>query len=183
MPPITSKVTDFQTIKKYMCYLQSLASECNMNYVNITLDVGAAINAFKYVWKNNFQFNNIVIHLGDFHLMKENFQVMGDLVSCSGFEDIVFQSNICSSGSLNGVLHGSHYNRAWWVHNSMSEALERLLLTRFLAEVQPSVPSILTDIAADPDAFHQSVFNLSKPMKILKWGYEKVSLGRPRSFG
>ena len=32
-------------------------------------------------------------------------------------------------------MTGSHYNRAWFVQNIMSEALERLLLTRFLCEV------------------------------------------------
>ena len=49
LPPITSKVTDFETISNYITYLKSLASECNMPYVNITLDVGAAINAFKFI--------------------------------------------------------------------------------------------------------------------------------------
>ena len=43
LPPITSKVTDFETISNYITYLKSLASECNMPYVNITLDVGAEI--------------------------------------------------------------------------------------------------------------------------------------------
>lgn len=57
------------------------------------------------------------------------------LVESSGFEDVVFQSGICSSGSLNGVINGTQYNRAWFVHSVFSEALERLLLTRFLAEV------------------------------------------------
>ena len=52
LPPITSKVTDYETIHKYMEYLQTLASEVGMPYVNITLDVGAAINACKYLWNN-----------------------------------------------------------------------------------------------------------------------------------
>ena len=43
--------------------------------------------------------------------MKENFKVLGHLVRSSGFEDVIFQS-----GSLEGVLGGSHYNRAWRVH-------------------------------------------------------------------
>ena len=45
-----------------------------MPYTNTTLDVGAAINAFKYLWSNNKTFSNVVIHLGDFHIMKENFR-------------------------------------------------------------------------------------------------------------
>ena len=42
--------------------------------------------------------------------------VIGDIIRGSGWEDIVFQSGLCSSGSLLGILNGSHYNRAWNVH-------------------------------------------------------------------
>ena len=56
------------------------------------------------------------------------------LVECSGFKDTVYQSRICEDGSLNGVINGSNYNRAWFVHSRFSEALERLLLQRFIAE-------------------------------------------------
>ena len=45
---------------------------------------------------------------------------------------MVFQASVCSGGSINGIMTGSHYSRAWFTHNIMSEALEKLLLTRFL---------------------------------------------------
>ena len=41
---------------------------------------------------------------------------MGKFLSDSGFEDIVFQANLCTSGSLRGVISGTHYNKAWIVH-------------------------------------------------------------------
>ena len=41
----------------------------------LTLDVGAAIDSYKFHWSNFTCFENVVIHLGDFHFMKENFQV------------------------------------------------------------------------------------------------------------
>jgi hypothetical protein len=44
--------------------------------------------------------------------MKENFGVIGKIVKGSGFEDVIFQAGVCSTRSLNGVLMGSHYNRA-----------------------------------------------------------------------
>ena len=40
------------------------------------------------------------------------FQVLGTLVRDSDFEDVIFSSNICSLGCLQGVLTGTHYNRA-----------------------------------------------------------------------
>ena len=45
-----------------------------MPYVNITLNVGAAVNADNYLY-NADTLNNVVIHLGDFHFIKENFKV------------------------------------------------------------------------------------------------------------
>ena len=69
LPPIPRKVVEFTTIETYLEYLE-----------NITLDVGAAMNACKFVWTNPERFKNVVIHLGDFHFIKENFQVSSHLV-------------------------------------------------------------------------------------------------------
>ena len=75
LPPITTKVTDFKTIYYYMTYLQQLPNDDNMPHVNIILDVAAVINTYKLLWNYPVSFRNVVIHLGDFHFMKENFKV------------------------------------------------------------------------------------------------------------
>ena len=49
LAPITSKVTDFHTKQKYLSFLQNLGGSVNMSYVNTTLEVGAAINAYKTI--------------------------------------------------------------------------------------------------------------------------------------
>eukprot|EP00795_Rhopilema_esculentum_P011282 gene11282-21474_t len=121
-------------VARYLSYLQKLAKEANMLFVNVTLDVGAAMNVYKLIWNYSRIFENIVVHLGDFHFIKENFGDIGKIIKCSGFEDVVFQASVCSPGSLNGVLGGTHYNRAWTVHATFSEALERLLFERFSEE-------------------------------------------------
>ena len=77
LPPIVSKVSKSNTIETYFEYLETLSKRCNMPYVNITLDVGTAMNAYKFLWSNQTRFENIVICLGDFYFMKENFQVSG----------------------------------------------------------------------------------------------------------
>lgn len=117
-----------------------------MPYVNVTLDVGAAMNAFKLIW--NYQ-SRLVVHLGDFHFIKENFGVTGKIVKSSGCEDVIFQANVCSSGSLNGVLSETHYNRAWTVHAAFSEALERLLFERFLQDSSIDIPNWCFAVAKD----------------------------------
>ena len=51
---------------------------------------------------------------------------------------------------MQGVLSGSHYNRAWTVHNIFAEALGRIFLSRFISETNPNIPKCLWDLAADP---------------------------------
>ena len=60
-----------------------MAATANMPYVNITLDVGTALNAFKFLRNGMQQYENVQIHLRDFHFMKEIFQVLQkQLKSC-----------------------------------------------------------------------------------------------------
>ncbi len=91
LPLINGKVTNFNTISHYLCYLQQLASEVNMPYVNVTLDVGAAMNAFKLIWNFPDQFANVIIHCEDFHFIA----VIGKIVANTGFEDAIFQAGVC----------------------------------------------------------------------------------------
>eukprot|EP00794_Sanderia_malayensis_P014842 gene14842-biopygen11931 len=131
----------------------------NMPYVNVTLDVGAAMNALKLIWNFPDQFSNVLIHLGQFHFIKENFAVLGKIVCGSGIEDVIFQADVCSSGSLNGVLSGSHYNRAWTVHGAMSEALERLLFERYCVQTGTNIPEVYNKIANDSDYYEDTIFS------------------------
>ena len=81
LPSIPSKVVEFTTIETYLEYLEKISMSCYMPFVNITLDVGAAMNTYKLVWRNTERFKNVVIHLGDFHFIKEKLQVSSHLVS------------------------------------------------------------------------------------------------------
>ena len=66
--------------------MQNLCQEVNMPYVNVTLDLGAAMNAYKLIWNYSEKFANVVIHLGDFHFMKESFSILGMLVQVFGLK-------------------------------------------------------------------------------------------------
>ena len=55
-------------------------------------------------------------------------QVIALLVSATSFEDVTFQSGLFSSGSLLGVLAGSHYNRAWIVHSGIDIQCIKLVI-------------------------------------------------------
>ena len=89
--------------------------------------------------------------------------------------DVVYQSGLCTSGSLQGVIAGSHYNRAWSVHSVFSEGLERLLLTRFLVEKKPRIPTVLRDYCANTKSTTIDSTFIQSSSKILQQydGYRK----------
>ena len=45
----------------------------------------------------------LLIHLGDFHGFLAFFETIGNYVKSGGFENVVYQANLCSPGSLKAV--------------------------------------------------------------------------------
>lgn len=144
LPPILTPITEYPTIIEMFYVSRQLAKQSNMTYTHITLDVGAAIKAFHVIWNNPVAWSDIVIHLGDFHAMMAYFGVIGLYVSGSGFEEVLFQADLCSSGSIRGVISGKHYNRCWKIHETFAEVLERLFLEKFM----PDIPDDIKELAA-----------------------------------
>ena len=50
LPPRNAPVNEFSTIFGFLTYMQKLCKEVNMPYINIKLDLGAAMPAYKVVW-------------------------------------------------------------------------------------------------------------------------------------
>ena len=48
-------------------------------------------------------------------------------------------------------MKGSHYNHASLVHNTVSEAMERLLMFRFFGEFNMQLPSQLAEVVGEPN--------------------------------
>ena len=96
-----------------------------MKYTHITVDAGAAAKFLHVVWNNPVEFKRVLIHFGDFYGMWELFSIIGKVVQGSGFEDIVYQAGLCTSGGINGIIAGKYHNRYWFVHESFAEALDR----------------------------------------------------------
>ena len=86
------------------------------------------------------------------------------------------------------MLAASHYNRCWNVHNVLSEALERLLLTRFLAETKPTIPDKLLELSVEPNSndVNEELFEASNQLHIKYENYKdlvrKGSIGKTAQF-
>ena len=143
LPPILHPITQYSTVIECIRQSQKLASASNMKFTHITVDGGAAMKFFHVVWNNLDEFNNVLIHLGDFHAMMEFFSTIGKFVAGSGFEEVVYQAGLCTSGGIKGVLSGKHYNRSWMVHESFAEAIDRLFCEAFLPEITEDLEHVV----------------------------------------
>ena len=87
----------------------------------------------------------VYIHLGDFQFIKENFGIMGKLVTGSRFED-VFMQECVHLGAFKEFWLALIIIRAWVVHTAFSEDLERLFYERFLEEYNDTLPQIFSQL-------------------------------------
>ena len=135
LPPSLQPITDYSTIAECINQSQKLAKSANMTYAHIAIDGGAASKFYTVIRNSREEFKNVIIHLEDFHGLEEFSCVIGKIIQGSGFEEIVYESGLCTSGGLKGVLSGKHYNRSWLIHECFAEASERLFV-KALVEVQ-----------------------------------------------
>ena len=112
LPPIISPITQYSTALECIKQSQLMAAQANMQYAHITTDVGAAAKFYHVIWNNPGEFHNVIIHLDDMHAIMEFFGNIGKFISGSGFEEVVYQAGLCTSGAMKGVLSGKHYKRS-----------------------------------------------------------------------
>ena len=62
LPPIPKPISEYSTIIEIYYQSRQLAKQCNMEYVLIVMDVGAAMKAYQVIWnKNCFSSQNVHI--------------------------------------------------------------------------------------------------------------------------
>ena len=145
LPPIPKPISEYSTIVEIYYQSRQLAKQCNMEYIHIVM-VGAAMKAYEVIWNNAVLWSDIIIHLGDFHAMMMFFSVIGNYLEGSGFEEIVFQAKMCTSGSIKAVMKGNHYNRCWIIHEAFAECIEQLLMEGFINTQLPKLENPSTPL-------------------------------------
>ena len=123
LPPIPCQVTEFSTVFETIHRSIRLSKISNMKYTIITVDVGAAEKYHKLIWNNSDEFEDIIIHLGNFHAFMDFFSNGGKFVTNSGSEEIAYQVIMCSVGGIKLVLQGKSYNMGWRIHEVVAEAI------------------------------------------------------------
>jgi len=132
LTPLLQPITQASTVHQCLVTSQKVSEQLNQKYTFVTFNLAAAKLAYSVLWNNPSRFSGTYIHLGAFHITCCFLGAVGRMMTGTGFEEVVIESGICSSGSIDQVLSGKHYNRALRVHQLMTVAVDNLLLEEFV---------------------------------------------------
>lgn len=111
---INKSPTSNDVVAESMFQAQILAVECNEPYMQVTYDLAIAKIALQIQSmerENVHNFNNLFIHFGAFHIQMAYFKAVGKYIDNCGISNILIDSKLLASGSLNRFLTGKHFNR------------------------------------------------------------------------
>lgn len=77
--------------------------------------------------------------------MAAYFKVIGKFINDCGLSNIMVESNLLATGSLNGFLEGKHFNRCKRLHPLMALGLEILHFKSFLELKNTKVPDLMKE--------------------------------------
>ena len=131
-PVINHPITDYKTVQECLRISEEATNEVGQQYVINSFDLGVCMKAFPIIWQNPDRYKDHIILIGTFHLECAFMKMLGKKMKGSGLEDILLEAGLIGGGSVAGVMQGKHYDRAIHCHKVMLEALEGLLLEKFM---------------------------------------------------
>jgi len=154
LKPILNPITQLSTVQQCLQTSIEISQKLGQQYSFVTFDLAAAKLAYNVMWNNPECYKKVFIHLGAFHIICCYLGAVGKLMTGSGLEEIILESGICSSGSIEQVLSGKHYNRSLRVHQLMAVVLDELLLNKFMMHQHTGMMSLmdLEMLAQTPNA-------------------------------
>ena len=132
MPNLRQPITNLEVVRETLLITQKCANETGQKYGIVSYDLGAAKPALQIQVTEKPEFDNIFIMLGPFHIEMAFFKAIGKLLSNSGGPEMLTESEVLATGSLNGFLTGKHFNRCKRLHPILALALEMLHFSSFL---------------------------------------------------
>ena len=132
--PINEPFTDYAVIKELLSRSEKATDAVGQHYVLNTFDLGGCMKALPIVWKFPDQYKRHVITPGPFHIAM-NYLGMLTWNKCrgSGYAEILVEAKL-AEGSLTNILKGKAYAKSIFAIKTVSEALQRLLIEKFIEE-------------------------------------------------
>ena len=126
-PVINASPTQYDVVYTILDTAKKITEQVGQTHTVLVIDQAIYCKAVDIVVDRKNEFAKVVLRMGPFHIMLAFLGVLGKRMECSGFEDILVESDAFAEGSVSGVMSGRSYNRAVRAHKLVAEAIERLL--------------------------------------------------------
>lgn len=131
LPVLPFPVTDPSTVYTCLCNFKDLLSQLKQKYLAIACDEGVYRIARHITLEHENEFDNIILFMGNFHIIKVLLSCIGKYLKHSGVESIFIETSLIGVSVTDQVLSGQNYARSVKGFTFLSEALRRLQLSEF----------------------------------------------------
>ena len=118
-------------------------------YVLHSFGLGGCMKSLPLIWKFPEEYKKNIITPGAFHTGMNYIGMLTDH-ECrgSGYAEILIEAGVVTSGCLKSVLRGKSYAKALFCLKTVTEAMEYLLIERFVADENVAItnPSALLNL-------------------------------------
>ncbi|KAL7407118.1 hypothetical protein ABVT39_003386 [Epinephelus coioides] len=143
--PINQPFTEYSVIQELLRQSEEATAEVGQKYVLSTSDLGGCMKALPLIWKFPERYKLHVITPEAFHTgMNYMGMVTGHKFRGSDYAEVILKAGLITSGCLNSVLSGKAYAKALFCLKTVCEAMERLLMERFVEEENIQVENIMS---------------------------------------
>ena len=135
--PIHQPFTDYAVIQELLKRSEEATDAVGQHYVLNTFDLGGCMKALPIIWRFPDKFKRHVVTPGPFHTCMNYIGMLtGHKCRGSGYAEILIESGLATSGCLKNIMSGKAYAKALFALKTVCEAMQRLLLEKYLAETE-----------------------------------------------
>ena len=132
----------FKNLNESMVIKESL----HLESIGVVLDQALYSKATEITWKHQERYNNVILMMGNFHIICNLLSTIVKLFGDAGMRDLALESGVIAAGSVDKVFEGKHYNRAVRFHKLMYEALIRVAYKGFVDWLDINRPEDATSL-------------------------------------
>ena len=131
-PVIQKPITEYSTFQEVLWYSEEASSEVGQSVVIIIFDLEVCMKTYPVVWNSQEKYKYHIIMIGTFHLIMAYFKMTGKKMAASGFNNVLLEGGMITTGPLTGVINGKNYSPALNSHKTLTKAIFWLLFIKFL---------------------------------------------------
>ncbi|GFY55301.1 uncharacterized protein TNIN_493411 [Trichonephila inaurata madagascariensis] len=150
---------------------KKIAEDLHQHCIQVTYDLAIAKIAFQIQAMEKRKFVHLFICLGLFHIMMAYFKAIGKVISDCELTNVMVESSLLTSGSMNGFLYGKHFKRCKSLHPLVALGLEVLNFKSFLQHDNTTLTDMIEEVKRLQNCEISSFHNENEDLKELMNNY------------